>query len=54
MEQNCSSEADSHSASHEIPAFYGTEFHYRVQKDPPVVPILVQMHPVHTFPHSFL
>jgi len=51
MEQTPSSEADIHSASQEIIRFlWNPKFHYPVHKSPPLIPVLSQMHPVHSFP----
>jgi len=49
------SEANSHSASQEIPGLlWNPKAHYHVRNSPPLVPILSQMNPVHTFPSYFI
>jgi hypothetical protein len=47
-------DANIHSASQEIPRLLRNQkAHYSVQKSPSLVPILSQMHPIHTFPTYF-
>jgi len=54
MKQSPSREADSHSASQDIPYIvWDPKVHYYVHEGPPLVPILRQLHPVHTFPRYF-
>jgi hypothetical protein len=52
--QQTSREANSHSASQEIPhLLWNPTVHYRVHKSPPLDPILSQAHQAHTFPSYF-
>jgi hypothetical protein len=54
MDQSPSWEANSNSASQEIPRFlWNPMVHNRVHKSPPLVPIMIHMHPVHNFPSHF-
>jgi hypothetical protein len=54
MEQSPSWEADIHSASQEIPCLLcNPNVHYRVNNSPPLIPVLNQMNPLHTFPSDF-
>jgi len=47
-------EVDSHSAKQEIThLLWNPKVHYHVHKSMPLVPLLSQMHPVHTFPSYF-
>jgi hypothetical protein len=54
MQQSPSWEADSHSASQEIPRLLrNLKVHYHVYKSKPMVSILSQTNPVHNFPTYF-
>jgi hypothetical protein len=55
MEHSPSWESNSHSTSQEIPRFLRYQnIRYCFHKNPRLVPILSQMHLVHTFPHILL
>jgi len=54
MEQILCWEANSHSASQEIPRIlWNLKVHYRVHKSPSLVPVLRQMSRFHTLPLYF-
>jgi len=54
VEWSLSWEAKSYLASQEISRLIrNSRFHFRVHNDPPLVPYLSQMHPVHNFPPCF-
>jgi hypothetical protein len=46
-------EANSHSASQIPRLLLNPKVHNRVQNSQPLVPILIQIHPVHTFSPNF-
>jgi hypothetical protein len=52
MEQS-SWESDSSSASQEKRILWNTKVHCRIHKNPPLVPIVSQMNPIHTFQAYF-
>jgi len=55
MQRNPSSEATNHSASQEIPHLLrNPKVYYRLHKNLLQVPVLSQMHPVHSLSHYFL
>jgi len=55
MKQSPSSEANSHSTSQEIHhLLWNAKVHYCAQSNPPLVPNLSQINPIHTFPPHFL
>jgi hypothetical protein len=49
MEQSPSWEANSHSASQVPRLLRNPKVHYRVHNSPPLVPVLIQMQPAHSF-----
>jgi hypothetical protein len=54
MEYRPSCEANSHSASKQIPhILWNLKVHYHVNKSLPLVPILSKINPVHNFPQLF-
>jgi len=54
IEQNPSSEANSHSSSQEIPyIIWNPNVRYRVYKSSPLVPILSHINPIHILPPNF-